>query len=124
MTQLKAAGSKKIAIIEESTDNLYSLQFILRSLGYDAVALTAREDLLRHLAGIHAEVILVDMLLPGDVSLPLIGLIRKAVGKKARILAISADAVPHSEEEIKAAGADAVLMKPYNVSDLQAELGQ
>jgi CheY-like chemotaxis protein len=124
MTQLKAAGSKKIAIIEESTDNLYSLQFILRSLGYDAVSLTAREDLLRHLAKIHAEVVLVDMLLPGDVSLPLIGLIRKAVGKGVRILAISADAVPHSEEEIKAAGADAVLMKPYNVSDLQAELGQ
>ncbi|MEJ2078008.1 MAG: response regulator [Acidobacteriota bacterium] len=123
MTQLKAAGSKKIVVLEETTDNLYSLQFILRSLGYDAVALTAREDLLDHLAGMHAEVVLIDMLLPGDVSLSLIRLIRKTVGAGVRILAISADAVPHPEDEIKAAGADAVLMKPYNVSELQAELG-
>ena len=123
MTQLKAAGSRKIAIIEETTDNLYSLQFILQSLGYDAVALVAHEDLLERLTGTHAEVVLVDMLLPGDVSLPLIRLIRKAVGKGVRILAISADAVPHSEQEIKDAGADAVLMKPYNVSELQTQIG-
>jgi len=123
MTQLKAAGSRKIAIIEETTDNLYSLQFILQSLGYDAVALVAHEDLLERLTGTHAEVVLVDMLLPGDVSLPLIRLIRKTVGKGVRILAISADAVPHSEQEIKDAGADAVLMKPYNVSELQTQIG-
>ncbi len=123
MTQLQAAGSKKIVIIEETTDNLYSMQFILQSLGYDAVSLGAREDLLDHLIEIHAEIILVDMLLPGDVSLPLIRLIRKSVGKAARILAISADAVPHSEEEVRQAGANAVLMKPYNVAELQALLG-
>ncbi|MFZ0426644.1 MAG: response regulator [Acidobacteriota bacterium] len=123
MTQLKAAGTRKIAIIEETTDNLYSLQFILQSLGYDAVALVAHEDLLERLTGTHAEVVLVDMLLPGDVSLPLIRLIRKTVGKGVRILAISADAVPHSEQEIKDAGADAVLMKPYNVSELQTQIG-
>lgn len=122
MTQLQAAGSRKIAIIEETTDNLYSLQFILQSLGYDAVALPAREDLLSQMAGLRVEVVLIDMLLPGDVSLPLLRLIRKAVGADVRILAISADAVPHSEAEIRDAGADAVLMKPYNVSDLQSEL--
>ena len=118
----KSTEPGTVAVIEESTDNIYSFRFILQSLGYNAVGVEVNSRFRATLEKLAPSVVIVDMMVPGGNALELVMAIRHVCGPQVKVLAITADAVPYDEAEIRAAGADDLVVKPYSVSDLQSKL--
>ncbi len=120
----KAAVPKaRVAVVEDSSEVLYSLSFILQSLGLATTVLDPATEIARPLQELQPDIVVVDMMVSFQRGLASVREARRILGPQTRIVAISADAVPHVPEEIRQAGADAVLMKPYTVPELQAALG-
>jgi CheY-like chemotaxis protein len=116
-----SGSSRRVAVIEEGAENIYSIRFILQSLGYDVASFSGGGDLLSELAAFQPSIVLVDMLMPGEMGLRVLVKLKERM-KDLRVLAVTADAVALTEEQLRAAGADDILMKPYTVSDLQRKL--
>jgi CheY-like chemotaxis protein len=114
----------RIAILEESAENIYSMKFILQSLGYQVHACAAAEGYLKDLLEFQPAVVLVDMLMPHGAGLVLISEVRQSPLKNVAIVAVTAEAVPVSEEQLRSAGVNDILTKPYTVADLQKSLNQ
>ena len=64
------------------------------------------------------------MLMPHGAGLGLIAEVRQSPLKKVAIVAVTAEAVPVSEEQLRSAGVNDILTKPYTVADLQESLNQ
>ncbi|HLU99890.1 MAG TPA: response regulator [Acidobacteriota bacterium] len=111
-----------IAVIEEFEDSIYSIKFILQSLGYRVESIAAKADLLSRLQEFAPDLIIVDMLIPNNEGLSVIRFLKEEGFREKPVLAITADAVNIEESEIKEAGADVVLTKPYAVTELQKVL--
>ena len=118
------AESKRLAVIEEKTDDIYSVQFVLQSLGFRTRSFTPQSSI-AELVGFEPELIVVDMMISGGGGFRVIRQIRRA-GKLAQvpILAIAAAAMEGSAEEILAAGGQDVLTKPYSMAELRGKLDQ
>jgi len=114
----------RVAILEESAENIYSMKFILQSLGYKVHACVAGEGYLKDLLEFQPAVVVVDMLMPHGAGLLRISELRQSPLKDVAIVAVTAEAVPVSEEQLKAAGVNNILTKPYSVADLQQSLNQ
>lgn len=111
-----------IAVIEELEDSIYSIKFILQSLGYRVESIAAGADFLGRLQEFAPDLVIVDMLIPNSEGLSVIRLLKEKDFKQKPLLAITAEAVSVEESEIKEAGADEVLTKPYAVTELQEVL--
>ncbi len=114
----------RIAILEESAENIYSMKFILQSLGYEVHACVAGKGYLKDLFDFQPAVVVVDMLMPEGTGLTLISEVRQSPLKDVAIVAVTAEAVPISEAELREAGVNEILTKPYTVADLQATLSR
>jgi len=121
--ELKASEAR-IAILEESAENIYSMKFILQSLGYEVHACVAGKGYLKELIHFQPAVVLVDMLMPDGMGLALISEVRRSSLKDVAIVAVTAEAVPISEDTLREAGVNDVLTKPYTVADLQESLNR
>lgn len=119
-----AKESKRLAVIEEKTDDIYSIQFVLQSLGFQTRSFSPQSSI-AELMGFEPELIVVDMMISGGGGYRVIRQIRRA-GKLAQvpILAIAAAAMEGSAEEILAAGGQDVLTKPYSMTELRGKLDQ
>lgn len=111
-----------IAVIEEFEDSIYSIKFILQSLGYRVESIAAKADFLSRLQEFAPDLVIVDMLIPNNEGLSVIRFLKEKGFREKPLLAITADAVSVEESEIKEAGADEVLTKPYAVTELQKVL--
>ncbi|GAB4232971.1 MAG: hypothetical protein Kow00109_05560 [Acidobacteriota bacterium] len=113
----------RVAVVEDSRDTLYSLSFMLQSLGFDTTVVHPSEAVASQLRRLGPEIVVVDMMAAGFPPLESVRRARQALGPEVRIVAITADAVTEDAAMIAAAGADAVVAKPYTIPDLQAALG-
>lgn len=116
------AESKRLAVIEETVDDIYSIQFVLQSLGFRTRSFSGRSSM-AELMDFDPHLIVVDMMISGGGGYRVIRQIRR-VGDLARvpILAIAAAAMEGSAEEILAAGGQAVVTKPYSMVELREKL--
>ena len=112
----------RIAVIEETADNIYSIKFVLQSLGYDVLSLSAASRYLQRLRQFSPQLVIVDMMIPGDGGYRVIEELRSHVSRKLPVLAITAAAMKGGEEEVLEAGASDTLAKPYDVAELQKKL--
>lgn len=122
MRRKSKAQGKQIAIIEEVANNIYSMKFVLDSLGYNARSYEAREGYLQELLEFSPQLIVVDMMIPNRGGYEVIQGIRGSKLRRVPILAITADAMEGGEKEIYDAGGKDVLAKPYSVNDLKKKL--
>jgi CheY-like chemotaxis protein len=111
----------KVAVVEEAADNIYSMRFILQSLGYEVTSCAPARGYLKQLQDFAPGVILVDMLLPQG-GLKVLEALAVSPLAEVPVVAVTADAIPLTDEEIGAAGADELLRKPYSVADLKVKL--
>ncbi len=119
----KRKGSQfKVAVIEETADNIYSVKFILQSLGYPVNSYSIREGFPEQLEEFQPRLIIVDMMIPSGGGYSVIRSLRQSKLSKVPILAITADAMEGGEKDVRKAGGDDILAKPYNVADLQEKL--
>lgn len=118
----KSEPGKPIAVIEEIANNIYSMRFVLESLGYEVRSYSAGEDYVPALVGFSPQLIMVDMMIPQGGAYEAIRSIRKGRLRKVPILAVTADAMVGDEADIYRYGAQDVLPKPYAVADLKRKL--
>ena len=59
----------QIVVVEEMPDNIYSIRFILESLGYRVGSLCCRSGYLDEIRELRPELIIVDMLIPAQGGL-------------------------------------------------------
>ena len=117
-----AAELRRLAVIEERTDDIYSIQFVLQSLGFRTQSFSPRSSI-ADLLKFEPELIVVDMMIAGGGGYRAIRQIRRAEKlAQVPILAIAAAAMEGSAEEILAAGGQEVLTKPYSMLDLRERL--
>ena len=106
------AVSKRLAVIEEMTDDIYSIQFVLQILGFRTRSFSPQSSI-ADLMAFDPDLVVVDMMIPGRGGIRAIRQIRRT-GNLAQvpILAIAAAAMEGTAEEILAAGGQEVLTKP------------
>jgi CheY-like chemotaxis protein len=114
----------QIVVVEEMPDNIYSIRFVLESLGHRVGSVSCQSDYLDDIQGLGPDLIIVDMLIPAQGGLTVVEELKRSDLKKIPRLAITADAVALSEAELLGAGFDDVLSKPYTVTQLQEMLGK
>jgi CheY-like chemotaxis protein len=114
----------KLVVIEELPDNIYSIRFILESLGYSVASVSAHADYLEEISALKPELIIVDMLMPAGRGLAVMSQLKNSSLKSIPSMAITADAVAIEEEKLAQVGFDEVLVKPYSVTELQQKLGK
>jgi len=112
----------QIAVVEELPDSIYSIRFILESLGYKVGSVACQSDYLERLRDLAPKLIVVDMLIPAQGGLTAISELKRSDLKDVPTMAITADAVALGEEALLEAGFDDLLNKPYTVAQLQEKL--
>lgn len=118
----KEEQEKKIAVIEEVADNIYSIKFILQSIGYEVTSVSSRDSYQLMLKEFLPDLIIIDMMIAGGGGYEAILQLGKSSLKKVPILAITAEAMEGKEEDVYQAGGQDTLCKPYSVQDLKKKL--
>ena len=115
-------GEIKIAVIEEVADNIYSIKFILQSIGYEVASFSSHDAYQLSVKEFLPHLIIVDMMIVGGAGFAVISELHKGSLKKVPILAITAEAMEGEEQDVYQAGGQDVLSKPYEVSDLRKKI--
>ncbi len=118
----KEESEKKIAVIEEVADNIYSIKFILQSIGYEVASFSSHDSYESSLMEFFPDLIIVDMMMGGGAGFAVIRELHKSSLKKVPILAITAEAMEGKEEDVYKAGGKDILSKPYTVKNLKKKL--
>ena len=118
----KEESEMKIAVIEEVADNIYSIKFILQSIGYEVASFSSHDSYLLSLKEFLPNLIIVDMMIVGRAGFAVIHELQKSSLKKVPILAITAEAMEGKEEDVYKAGGQDALCKPYTFKDLKKKL--
>ena len=118
----KEESEKKIAVIEEVADNIYSIKFILQSIGYEVASFSSYDSYESSLTEFLPDLIVVDMMIDGGAGFAVIRELQKSSLKKVPILAITAEAMEGKQEDVYEAGGQDALCKPYTVKDLKKKL--
>ncbi|MFQ5739106.1 MAG: response regulator [Acidobacteriota bacterium] len=113
---------QRIAVVEETADNIYSVKFILQSLGYSVGSFSFKAPRLSLLLEFEPQLVIVDMMIPERGAYDAIRRIRRSRIGQVPILAITAEAMEGNDEEVFEAGGQDVLAKPYSIGDLQKKL--
>lgn len=117
-----ARQDQRIAVIEEIADDIYSVKFILQSLGYDVRSFSSTTPFLSLVVEFQPVLIIVDMMISNGGGYEVIRGIRARSMLGVSILAITAEAMEGEVEDVFQAGVQDVLGKPYTVSELQEKL--
>jgi CheY-like chemotaxis protein len=113
---------KRIAVVEENADNIYSIKFVLQSIGYLVNSFSSRDFSHSPLMEFSPHLIIVDMMIPYGGGYEIIRALRRSSVKKVPILAITAEAMEGSEADVRKAGGKDTLSKPYSVAQLRRKL--
>ena len=124
ISRQKNDAGGQLVVIEELPDNIYSIRFILESLGYTVASVSAHADYLEEISALKPELIIVDMLMPAEGGLTVMAKLRNSSLKNIPSMAITADAVGIEKDELARVGFDEILVKPYSVTELQQKLGK
>jgi DNA-binding response OmpR family regulator len=117
---VKGDGLKKVLLVDDDPDILEAMEMALED-SYDVFPARHGAEALRILEGTHADVIVLDLMMPVMNGSEFLRVLR-ARGDKTPVLVASAG----SDLRARSAkmGANACLAKPFEISDLEAKLSQ
>ena len=122
MNELQNKKADCILVVDDSSDNLYLMQFILESHGYNVNLADSGQEALDKIKGCQPDLILLDLMMPqmngyevidrlrGDEDLPFIP-----------VFLVTADRYTDCSDAI-AAGANGVIHKPIDINKLLLEV--
>lgn len=110
-----------VVLVEDDALVRKLLEKRLLLAGWEVSALRDGSQLVDCLAQRPADMILIDLGLPGDDGLTLVERIR-ALGIAVPIIVITAYDLPHLHATVRGIGANALLQKPYDQEDLIARM--
>lgn len=108
-------GMARILIVEDSPDNMKLFRTILGLKGHDVIGLTGGDGLLEAIEEKAAELILMDIQLPGKDGFTLLQEVRASTSSHVRIIALTAHAMTGDRERALKAGFDGYITKPIDI---------
>jgi len=112
----------RLAVVEEVADHIYSVKFILQSLGYEVGSFAWNENYLERIASFRPGLVIVDMMIPRSGGYRVLEGLSRGPLSQIPVLAITADAMQGEGDDVLASGGHDLLQKPYSISDLQMKL--
>jgi CheY-like chemotaxis protein len=113
---------KTILVVDDESHMLDTIQFILQSNGYEALAARSTEEAQERLAALRAEgrrvdLILTDLQMPGPTGLELIQRLREA-GERAPVLVMTGYSDQQTARRLRGQGIEHFLDKPFEEEEL------
>ncbi len=119
------AMTRTVLIVEDNELNLKLLDDLLQAEGYSTVCFRSGEEALPAIRRDPPDLILMDIRLSGLSGLDATRAIKGDLALKGiPVVAVTACAMAEDEQEIRAAGCDGFLAKPYSIDSLLAVLGR
>lgn len=109
-------------VVDDSEINLALLRALLTNQGVDVVAVESGSDALEEFRAAEFDIVLMDLEMPGMSGIETSRKIREADGEKSDIpiIAVTAHALPEKREQVRNAGMNELLAKPYFPEQLYA----
>jgi PAS domain S-box-containing protein len=107
-----SGARRNVLVVDDNAANREVLTDSLRSLGFVVETATTGEEAIAVLPNFPAELVLMDLRMPGMGGLAATRALREAYGEKLRIVAVSASAYDLDRRECLEAGCDDFLPKP------------
>ena len=108
---------RRILVVENDSDTLQMLKFILEQNGADVVATDSVPAALHQFGSQHPDVVLADIAMPGLNGYALITEIRRMDAERngyTKAIAVTAFSTPRDEDLAAASGFDAYVTKPFD----------
>jgi CheY-like chemotaxis protein len=108
-----------ILLVEDNLDNYSMLRDYLHAKGYITAAVSSVEEAREFLQQARPDLILLDVMLPGETGLALMAWLRRQSALASiPVIIQTALVLPHEQSILKQVGAAAVLTKPYSLRKL------
>lgn len=117
--------AKTVLIVEDNELNLKLLNDILQAEGYSTVCFRNGEDAIEAARRDPPDLVMMDIRLPGMSGLEATRALKADLALKGiPVVAVTAYAMNGDEEEIRQAGCDGFLAKPFAIESLLTILGR
>ncbi|MBL6929649.1 MAG: response regulator [Rhodospirillales bacterium] len=117
--------AKTILIVEDNELNMKLINDVLQAADYATVCARTGEEALEKFEDQRPDLVLMDIRLPGISGLEVVAQIRATDSLKLTpVIAVTAYAMNGDESEIRAAGCDGFIEKPFSVETLLAALAK
>jgi CheY-like chemotaxis protein len=115
--------TRTVLVVEDIPAHMSVMRLAVTSHGYSMHGVGSGEEALAWLADHRADVILLDMQLPGSDGFSVAARIKSQVETHSiPVVAVTADALSVNEERARASGCDAYLTKPIDIAALHATI--
>jgi CheY-like chemotaxis protein len=123
-TDSPSASSKRVLLVDDNVDAVESMEILLQAFGYDVATAIHAELALGKLESFAPAAAVIDIGLPGMDGYRLAAEIRRRLGgRPMRLVAFTGYGGPDDVARAHAAGFDAHLVKPVEIEQLLAALG-
>jgi len=123
-TDSPSASSKRVLLVDDNVDAVESMEILLQAFGYDVATAIHPELALGKLESFAPAAAVIDIGLPGMDGYQLAAEIRRRLGgRPMRLVAFTGYGSPDDVARAHAAGFDAHLVKPVEIEQLLAALG-
>jgi len=112
--------TKRILIIDDDSRNIFALQAVLQSKGYECIAAPSALEGMKLMAnGNNVSVVLMDMMMPDMDGYEAVGKMKTDEQlKDIPVIAVTAQAMAGDKEKCLEAGADDYISKPIDIDRL------
>lgn len=122
MNELQNKKEEYVLVVDDSSDNLYLMQFILESQGYNVNLADSGQEALDKIKECQPDLILLDLMMPQMNGYEVIDHLRKDEDLPfIPVFLVTADRYTDFSDAI-AAGANGVIHKPIDINELLLEV--
>jgi len=115
------ATGLRVGIVDDDRLNCYVAEDFLRRLGHVPHVLANGDDALHSVRADRLDVLLLDLSMPDESGFDIAARLRAAAGEpyaRLRIIAVTGNILPDTQEQCERAGMDAVMQKPLGLEAL------
>jgi DNA-binding response OmpR family regulator len=115
--------SKRVLIVDDETNIVISVEFLVKQAGYELEIAQDGEEALAKVAGFQPDLVLLDVMMPKFNGFEVCRRIREnSAWQDIKIVMLTAKGREAEVTKGLALGADAYIIKPFSTKDLMAEV--
>jgi CheY-like chemotaxis protein len=107
-----------ILLVDDNRDNRELLGELLSHFGATVRTASNAEDALQQFKDAPAALVVTDVAMPGRSGVWLLEQLRSLPVAQVRVIAVTGRALPDEQQRLRAAGFDALMVKPLDLDDL------
>lgn len=123
MSPRTSEARRRVLIVDDEPDIRTVCRLVLEMVGgFQVETCACREDALQRMTSFAPELVLLDVMMPGENGLAVLTELRRLVGPTVCIAMLTASAQPAQVEAYRKAGADGVIEKPFDPRTLCSQV--